>query len=152
MNDRPFFLAPHRYFQRKTGHLRTCRPFFFAHHLMGGKLDVCRRDDLFCSSLDFGRKIRIVFICVGLCGVRNNKLLNLGVRDLKKVENHWINTSRQAVAYNKSGAHLKKCSPYATGNHSYSLQHAAPNNVLPEASVSLSPLPKHASACSSIPV
>ena len=64
--------------------------FFFAFHLiLGGELDVCRRGDLFfCSSLDFGRKIRIVFICVDLCGVRNNKLLNLGVRDLKKVENH----------------------------------------------------------------
>ena len=44
----------------------------------------------FCSSLDFGRKIGIVFICVDLCGVRHNKLLNLGVRDLKKVENRWI--------------------------------------------------------------
>ena len=43
----------------------------------------------FCSLLDFGQKIGIVFICVDLCGVRNNKLLNLGVRDLKKVENHW---------------------------------------------------------------
>ena len=42
----------------------------------------------FCSSLDFGRKIGIVFICVDLCGVRYNKLLNLEVRDLKKVKNH----------------------------------------------------------------
>ena len=54
-------------------------------------MNVCRSDDLFfCSSLDFERKIGIVFICVDLCGVRNNKLLNLGVRDLKKVENPAI--------------------------------------------------------------
>ena len=35
-----------------------------------------------------------MFICVDLCGVRNNKLLNLGVRDFEKVENHsstvWV--------------------------------------------------------------
>ena len=30
----------------------------------------------FCCSLDFGQKIGIVFICVDLWGVRNNKLLN----------------------------------------------------------------------------
>ena len=42
----------------------------------------------FCSSLDFRRKIGIVFICVDLCGVHSNKVLNLGVSDLKKVENH----------------------------------------------------------------
>ena len=46
--------------------------------------------NFFCSSLDFEQKIGIVFICVDLCGVRNNKLLNLGVRYLKKVESHCI--------------------------------------------------------------
>ena len=29
-----------------------------------------------------------MFICVDLCGINNNKLLNLEVRELKKVENH----------------------------------------------------------------
>ena len=36
-----------------------------------------------------------VFICVNLCVIRNNKLLNLGVRDLKKVENHRTRVNRR---------------------------------------------------------
>ena len=39
--------------------------------------DIISNDLFFCSSLDFGRNTVIVFICVDLCGVHNNKLLNL---------------------------------------------------------------------------
>ena len=53
----------------------------------------------FCSSLDFGRKVGIVFICVDLCGVRSNKLLNLGVCDLKKVEITGLDSPRKMVSY-----------------------------------------------------
>ena len=46
--DRPF-LAPHQYFQWKTGHtFENVKTSFFALSLiLGGKLDVCRRDELF---------------------------------------------------------------------------------------------------------
>ena len=62
--------------------LRNFFYFFALHLILGGKLDVCRRNDffLFSSSFDFGRKIGIVFVSVDSCGVRINKLLNLGRR------------------------------------------------------------------------
>ena len=65
-----FFLVAHRYFQRKTGHLKTWGPFFALHLILGEKLESC------------------LFALI-LYGIRNNKLLNLEVRDLKQVENHW---------------------------------------------------------------
>ena len=65
-----FFLVAHRYFLWKTGHLKTWGPFFALHLILGEKLESC------------------LFALI-LYGIRNNKLLNLEVRDLKQVENHW---------------------------------------------------------------
>ena len=47
-------------------------------------------------------------ICVNLCGVRNNKLPNLEVRNLKKVENHC--TKQYKVQNNEYQNKTKKSS------------------------------------------
>ena len=56
--NRPF-LAPRfpPIFSEENRTFEGVKTFFALHLILGGKLDVCRRGDFFCSSLDFGQKI-----------------------------------------------------------------------------------------------